>query len=330
MKVVVTRTLPGGVGLLEGDSSISDLWIAPPGFGPSREELLSRCAGAHAVLCQFNERIDEEFFNAAGQSLRIVANYAVGFDNIDVDAATRRGVWATNTPDAVTPSTADMAWALMLGVARRIPECEREVRSGEFATRKGYDPCHLLGGDFEGKNLLIVGAGRIGYAVAHRSLGWGMKILYVARSRHEDFEAPPLHATRVELDEGLRQADYVSLHTPLTPQTRHLIDARRLALMKPTAYLINTARGPVVDEAALVEALRDGTIAGAGLDVYEDEPRQAPGLVDLPNVCLAPHIGSASREARPHMARIAQQNILAALHGERPPNALNEVSPRSF
>lgn len=325
MKVVVTRTLAGGLGLLESEPAITDLWIAPPGIGPSRAELLERVRGAHAVLSQFNEAVNAELFDAAGPKLRIVANYAVGFDNMEVAEATKRGIWLSNTPDAVTPPTADMAWALMLAVSRRFHEGEREVRSGEFSTRTGYDPTHLLGGDFEGQTLLIVGAGRIGYATAMRSLGWSMHVLYTARSPHPEFESAPFRARRVELDDGLRQADYVSLHTPLTPETRHLIGRRELALMKPTAYLINTSRGPVVDERALVEALRAGTIAGAGLDVYEDEPRLAPGLAVLPNVCLMPHVGSASRGARPAMARMAQRNIIAALRGERPPNAINEV-----
>lgn len=325
MKVVVTRTLAGGLGLLESERLITELWIAPPGFGPGRAELLARIRGAHGVLAQFNEAVNAEFLDAAGPKLRIVANYAVGYDNMDVPEASRRGIWLSNTPDAVTAPTADMAWALMLAVSRRLFEGEREVRSGAFSTRAGYDPTHLLGGDFEGRTLLIVGAGRIGYATAMRSLGWGMKVLYTARAPHPEFESAPFRAQRVELDQGLREADYVSLHTPLTPQTRHLIGPRELALMKPTAYLINTARGPVVDEKALVEALRAGTIAGAGLDVYEDEPRLAPGLADLPNVCLMPHVGSASRSARPEMARMAQRNILAALRGRRPPNAINEV-----
>jgi len=330
VKVVVTRTLAGGLGLLEADRSITDLWIAPPGFGPDRPELLARIAGAHGILAQFNEAVNAEFFDAAGPDLRIVANYAVGYDNMEVAEATRRGIWLSNTPDAVTPPTADMAWTLMLAVSRRLYEGEREVRCGAFSTRTGYDPTHLLGGDFEGQTLLIVGAGRIGYATAMRSIGWGMTVLYVSRSPHPEFESAPFRARGVELDDGLRQADYVSIHTPLTPQTRHLIGRRELALMKPTAYLINTARGPVVDEAALVEALRAGTIAGAGLDVYEDEPRLAPGLAELPNTCLMPHVGSASRSARPAMARMAQRNILAALRGERPPNAINEVQrPRA-
>ena len=328
MKVVVTRTLAGGVPLLERDPLVTDLWVAPPGTGPSRAELLKRIKGATAVLTQFMESVNATFFDAAGPALRVVSNYAVGFNNMDVAEATRRGVWLTNTPDTVTAPTADMAWALMLGVARRLHEGEREVRNGEFSAREGYDPTHLIGGDFEGRTLLIVGAGRIGYATAMRSLGWGMRVLYVARSPHADFEKAPFKARRVPLDEGLREADYVSLHTPLAPETRHLIGRRELRLMKPTAYLINTARGPVVDEVALVEALRDGVIAGAGLDVYEDEPRLKPGLAESSNTCLMPHVGSASRSARPKMAEMAQRNILAVLHGQRPPNPVNEPTAK--
>jgi len=322
MKVVVTRTLAGGVGMLEEDPLVDDLWVAPPGTGPDRAELLERVRGAHGILSQFTEAVDDELFDAAGPDLKVVANYAVGFDNMDLEAARRRGIWVTNTPDAVTPSTADMAWTLLLATARRVHEGEREVRAGDFANRTGYDPRHLIGGDVEGRTLLIVGAGRIGLATARRSLGWQMRILYVARRRHPEFEAPPLNGARVTLHEGLAQADYVSLHVPLTPETRHLIGRAELERMKPTAYLVNTARGPVVDEAALVEALRNGTIAGAGLDVFENEPRQHPGLVDLTNTCLMPHVGSASRHARPHMARIAQTNVLEALRGRRPPDAL--------
>ncbi len=326
MKVVVTRTLPGGLELLEQEPAITELIVAPPGIGPSRAEYLQQIPGAHAVLSQFNEKINAEFFDAAGPNLKIVANYAVGFENMDRAEATKRNIYLTNTPDAVTPSTADMAWALMLSVSRRIIECDQEVRDGTFAQRQGYDPRHLLGGDFENKTLFIVGAGRIGYATAHRSLGWNMKILYHARSPHPDFEAPPLNATRVTLNEGLAQADYVSLHTPLTPETHHLMGPTELQQMKPTAYLINTARGPVVDETALVKALQSNEIAGAGLDVFEDEPQTKPGLTDLPNTVLAPHVGSASLDQRPLMARMAQQNILDALKGKKPTHALNEIS----
>lgn len=323
MKVVVTRTLAGGVEMLESDPLITDLWIAPPGIGPTRSELLERVAGADGILSQFREQVDAELLDAAGPQLRVVANYAVGFENMDLDAGRERNVVMTNTPDAVTPATADMAWALMLAVSRRVFEGDQEVRSGAFASRHGYDPCHLLGGDFENKTLLIVGAGRIGYATAMRSLGWDMRVYYVARTPHPEFENAPFKAERISLEDGLKIADYVSVHTPLTDETHHLIGATELGLMKESAYLVNTARGPVVDEAALVEALRSRAIAGAGLDVYEDEPRQFPGLVECPNTCLMPHIGSASHEARPHMARIAQVNLLAGLRGERPPNAVN-------
>jgi len=213
----------------------------------------------------------------------------------------------------------------MLGVSRRLYEGERDVRDGAFAARTGYDPCYLLGGDFEKQTLLIVGAGRIGYATAKRSIGWDMKILYVARKDHPEFESTPLNATRVSLAEGLGAADYVSLHTPLTDETRHLIGRTELNLMKKSAYLINTARGQIVDECALVDALRLGDIAGAGLDVYENEPKQAAGLCGLTNVCLLPHVGSASRRQRPLMTIMAQKNIIAVIDGKRPPNALNHI-----
>lgn len=325
MKVVVTRTVAGGVDLLRNDPLITDLLVYPPGVGPPRAELLSLIRGAHGILCQFVEKVDAEFLDAAGPQLRVVANHAVGFDNFDVTEATRRGVWLTNTPDTVTPSTADMAWALMLAASRRLYECDREVRSGEFAGRTGYDPMHLLGGDFEGKTLLIVGAGRIGYAVAQRSLGWSMRVLYVARAPHPEFESAPFRAQRVSLEQGLREADYISIHTPLNEQTRHLIGAAQLRMMKPTAFLVNTARGPIVDETALVHALREGWIMGAGLDVYEFEPRQADGLIQLRNVFLTPHVGSSSRDVRPRMAQMAMRNILAVLRGRTPENPVNRI-----
>lgn len=326
MKLVVTRTLPGGVSLLEAEERITDLWIAPPGTGPSRSELLQRVRGAHGVICMFCERIDAEFLDEAGPQLRVVANYAAGYENLDFDQATRRGVWVTNTPDTVTPSTADMTWALLLATSRRIWEGNLDVRRGNFAQRDGFDPCFMLGGDLEGRTLLIVGAGRIGLAVAQRSTGWRMNLLYTARTPHPEFEAPPINARRVDLQAGLAAADYVSIHTPLTRETRHLIGRPELARMKPSAIIVNTARGPIIDEAALVEALRSKRIAGAGLDVYEDEPQQSSGLRDLPNTCLMPHVGSASLRQRPLMSEMAQRNVLAALVGQRPPNALNELS----
>lgn len=326
MKVVVTRTVAGGVGLLERDPIITSLHVAEPGTGPNRRELLGLVQGAHGLLCQFVERIDAELLDAAGPQLKVVSNLAVGFDNFDIAEATRRGIWLTNTPDTVTPSTADMAWALMLAVSRRLYEGDREVRSGTFASKTGYDPMHLLGGDFEGKTLLIVGAGRIGYAVAQRSVGWGMRVLYVARKPHAEFEQAPFSGKRVTLHEGLTKADYVSLHVPLTAETHHLISERELRLMKETAILVNTSRGPVIDEAGLVKVLQERRIAGAGLDVYEFEPRQVPGLTELNNVFLMPHVGSASRDVRPRMAQMAMRNLLAALHGKRPENAINSVA----
>ncbi|MFG0331047.1 MAG: 2-hydroxyacid dehydrogenase [Phycisphaerales bacterium] len=326
MRVVVSRPLPGGLGLLEQEHSITDLWVSPDSYGVDRRAFLEQLSGAHAAIVTVSERVDAEFFEAAGPDLRVVANYAVGFDNMSIAEATGRKVWLTNTPDAVTPSTADMAWTLMLGVSRRVHEGEAAVRSGAFANTRGFDPSYLLGGDFEGQTLHIVGAGRIGFAVAMRSLGWSMRVLYTSRTEHPEFEKAPLRAERVRLEDGLRQADYVSIHVPLTEETRHLIGEAELRMMKSSAYLINTARGPVVDETALVRALRNGWIAGAGLDVYEDEPRTAPGLIELENTLLMPHVGSASRRQRPLMAEMAQRNVVAVLRGNRPPNPINEPS----
>jgi glyoxylate reductase len=227
----------------------------------------------------------------------------------------------------VTEGTADLAWALMLACARRLTETGRFVRSGEFASAGPLGMGDFLGLDLAGRTLLIVGAGRIGYATALRSLGWGMKVLYVARSRHFDFEFAPLNAQKVDLDEGLREADFVSIHTPLTPETRHLIDARRLALMKERAVLINTSRGPTVDETALVDALRSKQIFAAGLDVYENEPELTPGLAELESAVLTPHIGSGAGRYRELMTEIVMTNVRAALDGAEPPN-LVPVSPR--
>ncbi len=271
-----------------------------------------------------SERVDDPLLEAAGPSLRIVANFAVGYDNIDVPACARRGVIVTNTPDAVTEGTADMAFALILAAARRLAEADRFVRSGAWVSHGILGPTEFIGRPVAGRTLLIVGAGRIGYATALRSIGWGMRVLYVARSRKHDFESPPLNAARADLDDGLRAADFVSVHTPLTPDTRHLLDARRIALMKPTAVLVNTARGPVIDEAALAIALRNGRIFAAGLDVFEREPGCHPDLAPLPNVVLAPHIGSASVGSREMMTNLCAANVRAVLAGKPP---LTPVSP---
>ncbi|HEX2482408.1 MAG TPA: D-glycerate dehydrogenase, partial [Methylomirabilota bacterium] len=262
---------------------------------------------------------------AAAPRLRIVAVAAVGYNIVDVEAATRRGILVTNTPGVLTETTADMAWALMLGVARRVPESDRFIRGGKWT---GVYWSQLVGTDVHGTTLGIIGLGRIGQAIARRGQGFGMRVLYHNRKR--DLEAERNldvgHRTKADL---LREADFIVLSVPLSPETRHLIGAAELALMKPTAFLVNVARGPVVDETALVEALRAGRIAGAGLDVFEEEPKVHSGLLGLENLALTPHIGSASRATRLKMATRAAENCLAALEGRRPTNLVNPEAWRS-
>ncbi len=271
------------------------------------------------MLCLLTDTIDGEVLEAAGTGCKIFANYAVGYDNVEVDAATKRGVMITNTPGVLTDTTADLAWALIFAVARRIVEGDQFFRTGQW---RGWGPLQFLGHDIHGATLGIVGAGRIGTAVGLRSVGFSMKVLYADEVDNTQLEQET-GARRVPFDELLRRSDFVSLHVPLNAQTRHLIGERELGLMKPTAYLINTSRGPVIDEAALVEALRAKAIAGAGLDVYEGEPASAPGLTDLPNVVCIPHLGSATEATRSKMATMAATNLVAGLRGERPPNLVN-------
>jgi glyoxylate reductase len=292
-------------------------------FGPehgvmSREELCAFVEGADAIVTWFCDRIDDAVLAAAGPRLKILANYAVGYENIDLEAARRRGVIVTNTPDAVTEGTADMAWTLLLAASRRLIRADRFVRSGEWSRHGILGPSQFIGASIAGRTLLIVGAGRIGRATALRSLGWGMRILYHARSRKPEFEFAPLNGRYVWLEEGLREADFVSVHTPMNESTRHLIDARRLALMKPGAVLVNTSRGPVIDEAALAAALRAGRLGAAGLDVFEREPAVHPDLIGLDSVVMAPHIGSATIDSRRMMTDLCAANIRAVLAGEPP------------
>ncbi len=312
--VVVTHPVPGEV-VVPGARVVQ-------GTRPklTRAELLDSVRGAAAVVSMFFDKVDSEFLDAAGPQLKGVCNFAVGYDNIDVAECRRRGVKVANTPGAVTEGTADLAWALILAVARRLVEADRFARSPEYGERGPLGIDEFLGMDLTGRTLLIVGAGRIGYATALRSIGWGMRVLYTARSRHLDFELAPLAARRVTLEEGLREADVISVHTPLTPDTRHLIDAKAIALMKKTAILINTARGPVVDEAALAAALKERRIYGAGLDVFEKEPKVHPDLIGLDNVTMTPHIGSAETKYRLIMTEMVGANAAAMLKGERPPN----------
>src|SRR5499426_2627579 len=263
-----------------------------------RAELLRRLQGRQGLICVITDTVDEDLL-AACPELKVASNVAVGFNNIDVAAATRRGVVITNTPDVLTETTADFAWTLLMATARRVVEADRYVREGRFTQ---WENMLLHGGDIHGKTLGIIGFGRIGRAVARRALGFGMRVLYQDAVAADAGTERDLRATRADLATLLRESDFVSLHTPLLPETRHLIGADTLKAMKRTAYLVNASRGPVVDEAALVQALREGWIAGAGLDVFEDEPAVHPGLLELHNVVLAPHIGSSSNETRLKMA----------------------------
>jgi glyoxylate reductase len=308
LKVLVAREIPSaGLRLLEG-FEVTVLRERPP----ERDELLEAVRGANGVLSTATEKIDGEVMDAAGDGLKVVANMAVGYDNIDVRAAKARGVVVTNTPGVLDETTADVAFMLMLAAARRLGEGERLLRAGRW---EWWGPKQLRGIDVWGKRLGIVGMGRIGQAVARRAKGFGMEILYHNRSRKEDVENE-LGARYLGLQDLLAESDFVSIHTPLTDETRRLIGAEELEMMRPEAVLVNTSRGPVVDEGALADALENGRIFAAGLDVYEEEPKVHPKLLELENVVLAPHIGSASIETRDRMATLAAENLRAVLSGE--------------
>ncbi len=316
MKVLVTREIPeAGLRLLEG-FDVTVLSEGPPG----RDELLEAVRGVDGVLCTLTEKIDAELMDAAGDSLKVVANMAVGYDNVDLEAASERGVVVTNTPEVLNETTADTTFMLMLAAARRLGEAERLLRSGRW---DAWGPKQLTGPDVWGKTLGIIGLGRIGQALGRRAKGFDMALVYHDQYRNEDAESE-LGARYVELEELLRTSDFVSIHTPLTPETKHLIGAEELDSMKPEAVLVNTSRGPVVDEAALAEALAERRIFAAGLDVYENEPEVNAQLLELENVVLAPHIGSASIETRDKMAALAAENLAAVLQGERPKTPVNE------
>lgn len=293
-----------------------EYWTQPD--RPSREEFLRRAKDKQGLVCLLTERIDDELLQAA-PDLRIASNVAVGFDNIDVPACTRHRVVASNTPGVLDETTADFAWTLLMAVARRLGEAEQLARSGAW---KGWNLDQLCGSDVWGKTLGIVGFGRIGRAVARRASGFQMKVIYTDAVRVSQDVEKSLNAAYRDLDALLAESDFVSVHVPLLPETRGLLNAARLRQMKPTAFLINTSRGPVVDEAALVHALETRQIAGAALDVFEKEPLIHPGL-KRPDVVLAPHIASASVETRAKMACMAAQNVVALFKGQRPPNILN-------
>jgi glyoxylate reductase len=278
-----------------------------------RPELLRLVGGAGAILTLLHDRVDGELLDAAGPGLRCVANVAVGYDNVDLEAAAARGVAVANTPGVLDDATADLTIGLILTAARRLGEGERLIRSG---APWAWSMSFMLGHELRGKLLGIVGLGSIGRRVAERARAFGMRVAYSQRSAADPALAAALEAERMELDRLLGAADVLSLHCPLTAETRHLVSARRLALMKPGAILVNAARGPVIDEAALVEALREGRLGAAALDVYEEEPRVHPGLLGLENAVLVPHLGSATVETRTAMAELAAANAIAAVRGE--------------
>jgi glyoxylate reductase len=306
-RIVVTRGLPEPA-LRTLRESGADVWVSPDDRPLTTEELHAAVRGADAIVTLLHDRVDDALLDAAGEQLQIVANVAVGYDNVDLDAARRHDVTITNTPRVLTAATADLAFALLLAVTRRLGEGERRIRSGE---PWAWSIDFMLGRGLEGKTLGIVGYGQIGQAVAKRARAFGMEIIYSDDIRREE-------PGQVELEELLERAHMISLHCPLTPETRHLIDADALARMRDDAYLVNTSRGPVVDEAALAVALRDGVIAGAALDVFENEPDVHPDLVGLDNAVLLPHLGSATRETRTAMAELAAENVVAVLGGGEP------------
>ena len=301
-------------------SKLGDVKVNPKSGPPKRADLFAEVHDADAILCLLTEKIDGELLNHAGR-LKVIANMAVGYDNIDLAEATRRGIAVTNTPGVLTETTADTAMALILSIARRIVEADRYVRDGKWTV--SWSPMTMVGTDVHGKTLAIYGLGRIGEALAKRARGFDMKIIYYSASRKPELEAK-YDMEYVSLDEALGSCDFLSIHVPLTPETRHSIGARELSLMKETTYLINTSRGQVVDQTVLTEALGQHRIAGAGLDVFEEEPLplRSP-LLGMNNVVLLPHIGSGSKETRTLMAVKAAENINSAMKGMRPPNLVN-------
>jgi glyoxylate reductase len=317
-KVLVTRPI-----MPEAEARLRercDVAIHENEFGIPRDELLKIVGGTDAIVTMLTERVDAELLDAAGPQLKIVANHAVGFDNIVLADCTAAGVAASNTPDVLTETTADTAWVLLMAAARRVGEGERFLRA---RTRWIWGPLMMLGQDVHGKTIGIVGFGRIGQAVARRATGFGMKVIY-----HDAIDLPPdvereSGAQRRAFDEILRESDFISVHTNLTPETRHLFSSEEFSKMKPTAVLVNTSRGPVIDEAALAGALKDGEIFAAGLDVFENEPEVNEALLELDNVVVIPHLGSATVDTRRAMGLLAVDNVFAAIDGTRPPTILN-------
>ena len=315
--VYVTRMIPQET--IDTLRQFHDVEVNPHDRALTRDELLQQVRGRDAVITLLTDGVDAEVLDAAGPQCKIFANYAVGFNNFDLKAATQRGVIMTNTPGVLDEATATHAWALLLATARRISESERYVRAGQW---HGWAPMAFIGQDVDHKTLGIAGLGRIGSKFARKAAAFDMKVIYTNAQREPEFERQ-YGATFVDKETLLRESDYLSLHLPLLPETHHYIGAKELALMKPSAILINAARGPLVDEQALVVALRNKVIWGAGLDVFEEEPKLAAGLAELDNVVIVPHIASATIATRLAMGKIATDNVISVLKGERPQTCIN-------
>ncbi|HVC79378.1 MAG TPA: D-glycerate dehydrogenase [Chloroflexota bacterium] len=316
-RVFLSRELPAAVMVALRERC--DLTANPESRVLDKAELIAATTGMDGLLCLLTDTIDAEVLDIQPR-LKVVSNYAVGFNNVDVLAATKRDIPVTNTPGVLTETTADFAFALLMAVARRVVEGDRYTRAGKY---KEWAPLLMIGADIHGKTLGLVGAGRIGLAMARRARGFSMRVLYSDVHPAPADQAVALGLERVSLEELLARADFVSVHAPYMPETHHLIGAPQLSQMRATAFLINSARGPLVDETALVAALRAGRIAGAGLDVYEHEPALAPGLAELDNVVLAPHAASASLETRTRMGMLAVENLMAVLEGRRATHTVN-------
>jgi glyoxylate reductase len=316
-KVFVTRRIAqAGLDLLRKSCAVAVFSHNRPARRAELEKGIKGCAG---LLCLLTDRIDAGLM-AKAPGLKVIANYAVGVNNIELAAAHQRGIVVTNTPDVLTEATADLAWALMLSAARHVVAGDKLTRAGRF---RGWDPLLLLGSDFNERTLGVIGLGRIGRAVARRAKGFGMLVLYHASRRLTEEDEAALGVEWAELETIFSESDFLTLHCPLNEKTRHLVNEKRLKKMKPGAFLINTSRGGIVDEKALVKALKLGWIRGAGLDVYENEPKLAPGLRELPQAVLLPHMGSATEETRKAMAVLAAENVTAVLRGERAGNQVN-------
>lgn len=318
MKIFVTRKIPEpGLNLLRKDH---DVKIYPYDRVPTKIEIIKGLKGKDGLLCLLSDSIDEEVINSEPK-LKMIASYAVGYDNINIHAATNKGIPVSNTPGVLTDATAEMAWALLFSAARRIVEGDKFTRKGKF---KGWGPLLMLGKDVTNKTLGIVGAGRIGTAVALKSKGFNMKVLYYSSHRNEIFDKE-LNAKKVGLSELLKKSDFISLHVPLSTKTHHLIGEKELKMMKKTAILVNTSRGPIINEKILIKALKEKWIFAAGLDVYENEPYVTEGIKKLDNVVLQPHSASATIDSRTKMSIMAAENMIAGLKGEIPPNCVNRV-----